>query len=260
MAADKTKSLIMARRLKDLRTEKGLSHESLRKSLMEKYKIDISVDSLKNYEVSKVPHVKAYKNEGMRVEYLRCLADFYGVSADYILGLINDPCRVPSAIDDLGLSEGAVKWLSKVQEYKSNTVGLHINTVFENPYFQSLVFCIERYIDIAHAEIVYLKIYEQLTEKTSAYSHEEFLVKLESAISEIIESRQYNARINKYLQSNVHLWHLDIDSIGDAIMPVSGITDVNGYAISKSLVNLLDNLRKTVKDEVNSEFAANAEG
>ena len=87
MAADKSKSLIMAQRLKALRTEKGLSHESLRKALMEKYEIDISVDSLKNYEVSKVPHAKAYKNEGMRVEYLRCLAEFYGVSADYLLGL-----------------------------------------------------------------------------------------------------------------------------------------------------------------------------
>lgn len=87
MAADKRKSLIMALRLKELRTEKGLSHEALRKALMDKYEIDISVDSLKNYEVSKIPHAKAYKNEGMRVEYLRCLADFFGVSADYLLGI-----------------------------------------------------------------------------------------------------------------------------------------------------------------------------
>lgn len=87
MAGDKSKSLIMAQRLKDLRNERGLSHESLRKALMEKYEIDISVDSLKNYEVSKVPHAKAYKNDGMRVEYLRCLADFYGVSSDYLLGI-----------------------------------------------------------------------------------------------------------------------------------------------------------------------------
>ena len=89
MAGDKSKSLIMAQRLKDLRTERGLSHESLRKALMEKYEMDISVDSLKNYEVSKVPHAKAYKNEGRRQEDLRCLADFYGVSSDYILSLIH---------------------------------------------------------------------------------------------------------------------------------------------------------------------------
>ena len=89
MAKDKSTSLLMAQRLKELRTAKGLSHESLRKALMDKYEIDISTDSLKNYEVSKADHAKLYKNEGMRVEYLRCLADFFGVSADYILGITN---------------------------------------------------------------------------------------------------------------------------------------------------------------------------
>lgn len=108
MAVDKSKSLIMAQRLKELRNENGLSHESLRKALMEKYEIDISVDSLKNYEVSKTPHVKAYKNDGMRVEYLRCLADFYNVSADYILGISDIKSAdkgIQTIIKNTGLSE-----------------------------------------------------------------------------------------------------------------------------------------------------------
>ena len=108
MAADKTKSLIMAQRLKELRTGRGLSHESLRKALMDKYEIDISVDSLKNYEVSKTPHAKAYKNDGMRVEYLRCLSDFYGVSSDFILGITDVKSTskgVQSIIKNTGLSE-----------------------------------------------------------------------------------------------------------------------------------------------------------
>lgn len=108
MGPDKSKSLIMAHRLKDLRTEKGLSHESLRKALMDKYGIDISVDSLKNYEVSKIPHAKAYKNEGMRVEYLRCLANFYGVSSDFILGVTDIRSSnkgVQCIIKNTGLSE-----------------------------------------------------------------------------------------------------------------------------------------------------------
>ncbi len=44
-----------------------------------------------NYEVAEVTHSKAYKNLGMRVEYLRCFADFYGVSTDYLLGIAEDP-------------------------------------------------------------------------------------------------------------------------------------------------------------------------
>ncbi len=123
MAVDKSKSLIMAQRLKDLRNERGLSHESLRKALMEKYEIDISVDSLKNYEVSKVPHAKAYKNEGMRVEYLRCLADFYGVSSDYLIGLsdakTSDP-RAISAMEYTGLSEETTVLLHTISRLGEN--------------------------------------------------------------------------------------------------------------------------------------------
>lgn len=44
-----------------------------------------------NYEVSREEHSKKYKNLGMRVEYLYCLADFYGVSTDYLLGLTKNP-------------------------------------------------------------------------------------------------------------------------------------------------------------------------
>lgn len=116
MAVDKNKSLIMAHRLKELRNEKGLSHESLRKALMEKYEIEISPDSLKNYEVSNMHHVKAYKNNGMRVEFLRCFADLYGVSADYILGSTDikssDP-DIQAAIDITELSEESVSILCR---------------------------------------------------------------------------------------------------------------------------------------------------
>lgn len=104
----KSSSLLMAKRLKELREEKKLSHVSLSKALKERYDIDISRDSLMCYEVSDPHHTKAYKNEGMRVEYLRCLADFYGVSSDYLLGFTNDRNKEPSAVDELGLSEKAV--------------------------------------------------------------------------------------------------------------------------------------------------------
>lgn len=105
----KSNSLLMAKRLKELREEKKLSHVSLSKALKERYDIDISRDSLMSYEVSDPHHTKAYKNEGMRVEYLRCLADFYCVSADYLLGFTNDQNREASAVDDLGLSPSVVK-------------------------------------------------------------------------------------------------------------------------------------------------------
>lgn len=83
---DNNSSFTMAVRLKQLREEKGLSHDKLSKALFSHYGVKVSSDSLCNYEVASKDHSKAYKNQGMRVEYLRCLADFYGVSCDYLLG------------------------------------------------------------------------------------------------------------------------------------------------------------------------------
>lgn len=89
MGFDSEKSFVMAERLKQLREEKGLSHEKLSKTLFDQYGVKISSDSLMNYEVADKNHTKAYKNQGMRVEYLRCLCDFFKVSTDYLLGISN---------------------------------------------------------------------------------------------------------------------------------------------------------------------------
>lgn len=116
MAVNKQQSLTMAARLKDLRVSKGLSHEKLSKALREKYDIRISSDSLMNYEVTEEYHTKAYANQGMRAEYLRCLADFYGVSSDYLLGITDtksaDPNMQAAAVFT-GLSEENLKLLNK---------------------------------------------------------------------------------------------------------------------------------------------------
>lgn len=140
MATDKNKSLIMARRLKDLRNEIGLSYELLRKALMEKYEINISIDSLKNYEVYKVPHAKVYKNEGMRVEYLRCLADFYGVSTDYLLGISDVrslDVTTKRIVEETGLSENATEVLQSLNKRSQGSVVVSnviatINLLLEN--------------------------------------------------------------------------------------------------------------------------------
>ena len=81
---------ILATRLKELRNERGLSHVKLGEALAEQYGVLISKDSLINYEVAEDNHVKAGSSINMRVEYLFYLADFYGVSLDYLLGKIDD--------------------------------------------------------------------------------------------------------------------------------------------------------------------------
>lgn len=79
-----------AKRLKELRVGRNLSHEKLASELMERYDISISKDSLINFEKSQKKHTN-----GMKTEYLRCFSDFYGVSADYILGITDEPIPEP---------------------------------------------------------------------------------------------------------------------------------------------------------------------
>lgn len=108
MSIDVEKSLVMAERLKQLREGKGLSHDKLSKALHDQYGVKISSDSLMNYEVADKNHTKAFKNQGMRVEYLRCLADFYKVSTDFLLGLtdIKSPdYSISTTVQITGLTE-----------------------------------------------------------------------------------------------------------------------------------------------------------
>lgn len=116
-------SKIMGRRLKEERENKKLSHVSLSKALRERYGIEISKDSLINYEVSVDHHTKSYKNNGMKVEYLRCLADFYGVSTDYLLGLSDTKAadeRIKCSCRYTGLSEKTVKTLHRLSQTRDN--------------------------------------------------------------------------------------------------------------------------------------------
>ena len=117
-------SPVLAQRLKDLRESRGLTLAALSKALTEEYGIQISKESLTNYEVVDSFHSKARKNEGMSVKYLRCLADFYCVSTDYLLGITD----IPNTDTDMqavhkftGLSAGAIAKLQNIYDENRKT-------------------------------------------------------------------------------------------------------------------------------------------
>lgn len=134
-------SPVLAKRLKELRESRGLTLAGLSKALTEKYGIQISKESLTNYEVVDSFHSKARKNEGMSVKYLRCLADFYGVSTDYLLGL-TDPDnstadkKLRMISEYTGLSNKAISRLHELSEY----IKAHPAGFVQNPYNILLTF------------------------------------------------------------------------------------------------------------------------
>lgn len=139
MNTEKQWSFVMAERLKQLRGSRGLSHERLSSALSAQYGINISSDSLMNYEVASEFHSKKYKNLGMRIEYLRYFADFYNVSTDYLLGLtdtksknedVQAVCRVTGLKEDyicnlmsLGDPEDVGYLREMVDEFLSYAIG-----------------------------------------------------------------------------------------------------------------------------------------
>lgn len=131
-------SLTMGKRLKDERERRGLSHEKLRLALMEKYGIEISKDSLINYEVSDEHHTKACKNNGMRVEYLRYFADFYGVSADYLMGISDFRGFVENeqSAQSLGIPESFVRFLMFVKKTASDRQFETLKLLFDSEHFR----------------------------------------------------------------------------------------------------------------------------
>lgn len=117
-----------AKRMKELRESKGLSHERLFEQLS-KDEIEISRSSLKNYEVSEPEnHTRAGAVKGMSIEKLCGLCDFYGVSADYILGRsdieVIDP-KDRELRQYTGLSQKAIENLKKDAIKGFDQVELH---------------------------------------------------------------------------------------------------------------------------------------
>ena len=117
----------MSRRLKELRVGyqdksggggESLSHDAL-SSLLDKRGVKVSRDSLINYErnPSIEPTSRHGTCPGMSAKNLVALADLYGVSTDYILGLTDiktTDVDIATACVTTGLTESAVEKLGAI--------------------------------------------------------------------------------------------------------------------------------------------------
>ena len=165
-------SIKISIRLKELRSKNQLTFEQLKKILFEKYKIKISVDSLKNYEITQ-EHIRANSNLGMRIEYLNCLADYYGVTTDYLLGRTDDPSPHPSAVEELGLSPLIVDNLKSLNQKKPEPqiTKEALELILSPNNINELVRDISQYLILVQS---YCDIYEQNMHIAQQYTHDGF--------------------------------------------------------------------------------------
>lgn len=86
--------LTLGERLKDLRVERNLKLETLAE------KTGLSKSALSKYESDDVTDLSIYA--------VTTLAEFYGVTTDYLLGVTENKKRPDAVLSDLHLSDGAV--------------------------------------------------------------------------------------------------------------------------------------------------------
>lgn len=93
-------------RLAKLREERGWSQEQLREKA----------------GVERRETITQWENgtRKIKAEHILLLCEVFGISADYLLGLSDDPHRTPSAVDELGLSLKAIRGIEMIR-YASET-------------------------------------------------------------------------------------------------------------------------------------------
>ncbi|MBQ8264306.1 MAG: hypothetical protein IJY96_06000 [Oscillospiraceae bacterium] len=168
---------ITAQRLRELRERKGYSHSVLADKFNRMYEnlsytdkdgqkrsISLSESALKSFEVGDKPHSKRLAGDGMGIRYLRCLADFYDVSADYLLGLSDFETQdIELAIfqERFGLSDYACEALENFADLASEYDGDifkqtdFVNELILSCYYPAMLFCdaIDSYLRCKLADV-----------------------------------------------------------------------------------------------------------
>lgn len=255
-------SFIMAQRLKLLREEKGLSHDRLSKALFDQFGAKISADSLINYEVADPNHSKAGKNKGMRVEYLRVFADFYGVSSDYILGLTDvrkQDLSVRKICEFTGLSEKVITHLSEQRQDKSIDSATR-NFIFENRCFHWLV---ESMVSYYHACTAHEMIMKQFD---NSEANQPGIFPGMEEVNEFVESAAQNAPSEGSCSDEVlDAYYAELQLMGSGGTALELVTNASGVffvpdiyelGVTKNISMLLGDLRNSAEELVNSSDRA----
>lgn len=230
-------SLIMAKRLKAKREDKKISHAALSREIKDKYNVDISRNSLMNYEVSDPYHSKAFTNGGMKIEYLRILADYYNVSTDWLLGLTN--IEVPDgnarqACNYTGLSPQNIEYFHNWTDPDSldgKAFLLFLNTLLEGLDFQLLT----DHIYDFYTSILAENVFQILQNDYATADREEF----RKAIDDILSKPNLSPRFGEKLLECANRY---IEAMGNA--NTLKVTELYSYRASQDLTILLQGLQK----------------
>lgn len=211
---------LSSERLKELRESRKLSHDKLRTALCEKYGDEvISSAALKNYEAAAKGeyHSKYFAIESITAKNLYMLADFYGVSVDYVLGLSDaatNDAGAAAAVEYTGLSLESINKLVESRQYLLGSVSEpyrycdFVNYCLTSDDFSELYGSLMSYFSLLNTPTMQYKALcdaGMLTKigRTYLYDAKEYASKLISGFTERAETAEKEARkafINSLVQ------------------------------------------------------------
>lgn len=129
--------------------------------------------SLKGYEVDTEDKTKTGSNKGMRIEYLYCLSDFYGVSTDYLLGISESRSRnseIRTIHNSTGLSDNALIKLMMDKDLTDNGICASddfsyisvLNKIIESDSFSDMARLADAYCRAATNSSVHIDLHDQV--------------------------------------------------------------------------------------------------
>lgn len=242
----------IATRLKELREDKGFSHEKLSDELTKKYgkKSDkfekrITKQSLIDYEVNEEHHAKSGKVKGMSIENLYMLADFYNVSADYIL------CKTDCKSSDITtegickktcLSEKSIRNLINLKEAEYYETLAWINALLAENIFDKNSF-INLLLDFDTYQAIFYNYKLFLEEKKEAE---------EANISDKNGVKKYLEYFKQYIDYPKIL--VSIEENGKSVSKIDMPVDIAKDAFEKTMQDRFINIINRIFDEKWNEY------
>ncbi|MBQ9156940.1 MAG: helix-turn-helix transcriptional regulator [Eubacterium sp.] len=214
--------LTISEKLKDMRVERRLTLEELAKET------GISRSTLGNYESNEYKDITHYS--------IIILAKYFGVSADYILGLTENRKEKNTPVEELHLDDDTIRLLKS-----GNINNRLLCEMVKHPDFQKFLADAEIYIDnIASMQINNLNAYvdaarQSIIEKYHPSENDPHMRLLEAA--QISEDEYFKNRI-----------HVDIDGIM-ADLKEAHISDTS----SAQDINPLQEVKDSIKEAVDFE-------
>ena len=251
----------VSKRFIAIRTENNLTQEELAE------KLSVSLQTVKNYEKAGSQNVRDSANgdrtnaiAGMKIETLFKMAQKLSVSADYLLGLTNDPSLKKTAVDELGLSPVSISWIKHLKENTTEDEFQYVSWAFESTDFQMMFTNLLNYFFSLKIEMFTSCLFTACAENTD--NSEDMLSLYLSEIKRLAGEEQnnrdkifYNAEYERIsLSATNGLWNILSD-------PEIGFTlsSMYSYRVNKHMANLLESFRgiaETIRDDFLEEHPA----